>query len=77
MKHCSEDLINLIFRELITAPDSDISEEVRELLMKFRGGLVEKYDLLVRISKFDTTQVSDFVKSLCALDEYYFRPDLD
>ena len=31
----------------------------------------------MELFKFDTTQVSDFVKSLCALDEYYFRPDLD
>ncbi len=72
---CSPDLIDMIMKELSTAPDSQIDNETRKEIINCKGGYPEKYDLLVKIGKMDTTQVSSFVRELCALDKYYKRPN--
>jgi hypothetical protein len=75
MEECSKELIDMILTKLIIeAPITQIDDEARTKLTECRGTYGEKYDVIVEISKMDSTKVSSFVKTLCALDKYYLRP---
>ena len=70
-------LYDMIIRELRTAPESQISENLRNECTVFYSTNkteAEKYDFLSGISKYPLTEISSFVRELCAVDKHYKRP---
>jgi hypothetical protein len=75
MKECTEELIDMILKEVVKAPESQIDNETRTKLKECNGTYAEKYDAIVEVSKMDLTKISSFVRELCALDKHYVRPN--
>ena len=70
------DLYYNIIKEVSNAPDSQLSNNLRnkcsEFIMIERSEL-ELYDFLNFISQQPLTEASRFVKTLCDVTKYYFR----
>jgi len=73
------DLGVTIITELIDAPDSQVSEEVRAHLRALHDRIAtctatDLFDGCVAISKLPLTEVSRFVRVLCDVEQFYSRP---
>lgn len=73
-----KEIANVILTGLSTAPDSQITEQLRRNISVFRQAdttLKEQWDFILSIHSRGTT--SDFVKELCNLEPYYKPPTDD
>lgn len=75
MKECSKELIDMIFEQMVKAPDSQIDIETKTKFINCDGTYADKYDIIVEVSKLDLSKVSSFVRELCSLEKYYLRPN--
>ncbi len=67
-----KELIDIIWDEvLLTAPESQLSSNIKENLKNFKGSYKDRYKKIIEISKLPLTQISPFVKTLTELDKYY------
>lgn len=80
--------MDMIIEQLCGAPETEVSDNVRELVVKFRSEAhtpSEKFDFINGVSKKapfkrtwygkDRGEVSSFVIKLCELERYYIRPN--
>ncbi|MCZ2224276.1 MAG: hypothetical protein LC122_11695 [Chitinophagales bacterium] len=73
----NEEVINVILEHLKTAPDSQLSPELVNKVKEFSSqthSLKECYDFLNNISKESGDEASNFIKTLCNLEAFYFCP---
>ena len=77
MNECNIGLLNMVLSICSEAPDTQLSPSIKREVNDFISGEYtpqEKYDFIVNISKRSEEDVSKFMISLCALDEFYLRP---
>lgn len=67
-----KELLDIIWdKALLTAPESQLSPNIKDDLKNFKGSYEDKYKKIIEISKLPLTQISPFVKTLTELDKYY------
>lgn len=73
----TKELAKVILTGLSTAPNTQVSEQLRRNISVFRQAdttLKQQWDFILSIHNRDRGTISDFVKELCNLEPYYKPP---
>lgn len=73
-----QDLVKMLALTLITAPDSQLSPRLKNesnVFFSTPRTPAEAYNHFSYISRQPINEASPFVKSLCAVDRFYQRPN--
>ena len=73
----TKELSDVLIHGLLTAPESQLSPELKaesEEFFSVERTLNQSYEFFDYISKQPVTEASNFMKSLCAVSEFYERP---
>lgn len=70
-------MMDLFLAHFEEAPETQIDSETLQEVINFNSKErtpTEKYNFLVKISKYPLTKISSFVRECASLDQYYRRP---